>query len=186
MGEKAAGVRLVILDRDGVINHDSADFIRSPEDWVAIDGSLDAIRRLNRHGYTVAVASNQSGVGRGLFDLATLDAIHRRMCDSATAAGGRIDRVVYCPHRPGEGCACRKPKPGLLLDLARHYGVPLEGVPVIGDSLRDIEAAQAAGARPVLVLTGNGRDARLQLGADAPETHADLAAAVDALTAEVR
>jgi D-glycero-D-manno-heptose 1,7-bisphosphate phosphatase len=179
-------VRLVILDRDGVINHDSPDFIKTPDEWRPIDGSLDAIRLLTENGYTVAVASNQSGVGRGLIDLATLDAIHRKMCRLAEEHGGNIDRIVFCPHLPADDCSCRKPRTGLLVRLAEHYGVTLAGVPVIGDAVRDLQAAAAAGARPILVLTGKGAATRQALGGAlaGAETYDDLAAAAAALVAE--
>lgn len=153
-------VRLVVLDRDGVINHDSDAFIKSPAEWVPIDGSLEAIALLARSGFTVAVASNQSGIGRGLYDRATLTAIHRKMRRAAMDAGGAIDRIVSCPHRPEDACACRKPAPGLLRRLAKHYRLSMRGIPVIGDSLRDLEAARTVEARPMLVLTGNGRGTR--------------------------
>jgi D-glycero-D-manno-heptose 1,7-bisphosphate phosphatase len=175
---------LVILDRDGVINHDRPDFIRCPEDWVPLPGSLEAIARLTRQGVRVAVATNQSGVGRGLFDAATLGAIHRRMTAEIRRVGGKLDKIVYCPHHPDAGCDCRKPKPGLLMSLAREYGRSLRGVPCIGDSRRDIEAAVAAGARPILVLTGNGERARAVLAPDVPEHYPDLARAVDRLLGE--
>lgn len=181
-----AAARLVVLDRDGVINHDSDDFIRSPADWVPINGSLEAIALLSQHGFTVAVATNQSGIGRGLYDRQALAAIHEKMRDAVSRAGGAIDRIVYCPHRPDEGCECRKPAAGLLRDLARHYGVSLEGVPAIGDTERDIEAARTAGARPVLVLTGNGPVTRAALREKRVdvETYDDLLAAATALAAE--
>lgn len=156
-------VRLVVLDRDGVINHDSDAFIKSPAEWVPIDGSLEAIALLTRNGFTVAVASNQSGIGRGLYDRAALAAIHRKMRRAVSKAGGAIDRVVSCPHRPEDACDCRKPAPGLLRRLGKHYGVAMRGVPVIGDSLRDLEAARAVEARPMLVLTGNGQRTRKAL-----------------------
>ena len=177
--------RLVILDRDGVINEDSPDFIKSPAEWSPIDGSLDAIARLAAAGFKIAVASNQSGVGRGLFDEQILESIQQKMCDLIAEAGGRIDEIVYCPHHPDDDCNCRKPKPGMLERLSARLATPLAGVPVIGDSLRDIEAAQAVGARPVLVLTGNGRQtaALLVERGEAVETYADLDAAVTALLA---
>lgn len=177
---------LVILDRDGVINRDRDDFIRCPEDWEPLPGSLEAIARLTRAGVRVAVATNQSGVGRGLFDEATLGSIHRRMEAEIVKAGGALDKIVYCPHHPDAGCDCRKPKPGLLLALARDYGRSLVGVPCIGDSRRDIEAAVAAGARPILVMTGNGERTRAALAPELPECYADLAGAVDRLLEERR
>lgn len=175
--------RLIVLDRDGVINRDSADFIKSPDEWRPIDGSAEAIGRLTQAGYTVAVASNQSGLGRGLFDQKSLAAIHRKMARAIEAAGGRIDRIVYCPHAPDAGCDCRKPLPGLFRQLADHYGQDMAGVYAVGDSLRDLQAAKTAGASPVLVLTGNGEQTRGQLsdaGIEAP-VFDNLAAFVDEL-----
>lgn len=153
-------MKLVILDRDGVINYDSAQFIKSPQEWKPLPGSLEAIARLNQWGYRVIVATNQSGVGRGLFDMSTLNAIHDRMMKAVTQAGGRIDAIFFCPHAADSTCACRKPKPGLLLEIAARYNVDLRGVPVIGDSLRDLQSAAAAQAQPVLVLTGKGEKTR--------------------------
>ena len=147
---------LLILDRDGVINRDSAEFVKNVDEFQPLPGSIDAIARLQRAGYTVTVASNQSGLARGLFDRRALRAMHRKLRRLVAAAGGRIDRIVVCPHGPDDGCRCRKPAPGLLLRLARHYGVALAGTPAIGDSLRDLEAARAAGATPILVRTGTG------------------------------
>ena len=172
-------MKLVILDRDGVINHDSTSYIKSPEEWKPIPGSLEAIALLNQAGYRVLVATNQSGVGRGLFDMATLNAIHDKMHRALGQAGGRVDGIFYCPHAHDAGCACRKPRPGLLDEIARRFGVSLEGVPMIGDSLRDLQAAAAVGAQPVLVLTGKGKKTRKD--GDLPEgtvVHADLAEAV--------
>ncbi len=148
-----------MLDRDGVINHDSDAFIKSPDEWLPLDGSLEAINLLSRNGFTIAVASNQSGVGRGLFDRQALRRIHRKMRRVVQKAGGSIDRIVCCPHTPADACDCRKPAPGLLMRLARHYRVSLEGVPVVGDAERDLLAAEAVGARPILVLSGKGRAA---------------------------
>jgi D-glycero-D-manno-heptose 1,7-bisphosphate phosphatase len=178
--------KLVILDRDGVINHDSAAFIRSPDDWQPIDGSLEGIAMLTAAGFEVAVATNQSGIGRGLLDETTLAAIHDKMRRQVSAAGGEIGAVVYCPHHPDEGCECRKPLPGLLQRLSQHYDQPVDGVPVIGDSLRDIDAAVAAGARPILVLTGNGRRTQAEIAArgDTAEAYPDLLSAASALVAE--
>ena len=155
---RGAGNRgLVILDRDGVINRDSVEFVKTPAEWIPIPGSIEAIASLGRAGYTVTVASNQSGLGRGLFDRRALRAMHRKLRKLVSAAGGHVDRIVVCPHGPDNGCACRKPKPGLLYRLSRHYGADLADTPVIGDSLRDLEAAASVGARPILVRTGNGR-----------------------------
>jgi D-glycero-D-manno-heptose 1,7-bisphosphate phosphatase len=139
-----------------VINRDSENFIKSPDEWIPLPGSLEAIGRLTRAGYGVVVATNQSGLGRGLFDLSTLAAIHAKLFRLAGRAGGRIQGVFFCPHHPDAGCQCRKPRPGLLLDAAARFGIPLASTLAVGDSLRDIEAAENAGARPVLVLTGNG------------------------------
>lgn len=178
-------MRLVILDRDGVINYDSAAYIKSPEEWIPIPGSLEAIAALTRADFTVTVATNQAGVARGLFDLATLDAIHRKMQDAVEQAGGRLDGIFVCPHAPWENCGCRKPKPGLLHQIAEHLSVRLQHVPVIGDSLRDIVAAESVGARPMLVRTGNGEQALRDLRSDRQvEIFADLAGAADALIQE--
>ena len=178
------GVRLVVLDRDGTINRDSAAYIKSPQEWSPLPGSAEAIARLNRAGFTVAVASNQSGLARGLFDEATLAKIHDKMHAVVREAGGEIDRVVWCPHHPDDGCDCRKPRPGLLHRLAEYYGIGLDAVPVVGDSARDLEAARAVGARPVLVRTGNGRRTEAEGAAGDAEVYDDLAAAAAALTGE--
>ncbi|MGH8687553.1 MAG: D-glycero-beta-D-manno-heptose 1,7-bisphosphate 7-phosphatase [Burkholderiales bacterium] len=153
-------MKLVILDRDGTINQDSAQYIKSPAEWKPIKGSLEAIARLTQSGHRVVVATNQSGIARGLFDTATLNAIHDAMQRAVQQAGGRIDAIFFCPHAGEAACDCRKPKPGMLLEIGRRLNTPLEGVPMVGDSLRDLEAAAAAGARPVLVLTGKGRRTR--------------------------
>jgi D-glycero-D-manno-heptose 1,7-bisphosphate phosphatase len=150
-------VKLVILDRDGVINEDSDAFIKSPEEWRPIAGSLEAIGRLTQAGWTVVVASNQSGIARGLFTMETLGTIHARMREAVAEAGGRIDAIFFCPHGPDEGCDCRKPRPGMLRDIARRLDVRLDDVPVVGDSLRDLQAAAACNCTPWLVLTGKGR-----------------------------
>jgi len=149
-------MKLVILDRDGVINFDSAQYIKSPEEWRPIPGSLEAIARLTQAGYRVVVATNQSGVGRGLFDMATLNAIHEKMHRAVTQAGGRIEAIFYCPHAADSTCECRKPRPGLLIEIGERFNTPLAQVPAVGDSLRDLEAAAAVSARPMLVLTGKG------------------------------
>ncbi len=176
-------VSLVILDRDGVINRDSREYIKSEDEWLPLPGSIGAIGRLCRAGYTVAVASNQSGLARGLFDEPALDGIHAKLRALVAQEGGVIDTIVFCPHGPDDSCDCRKPKPGMLLALARHYGTGLAGVPVIGDSLRDLEAAFAAGARPILVRTGNGAqtETRLPEALADVEVYDDLAAATNAL-----
>ena len=177
------GRRLVILDRDGVINRESPEFIKSPAEWVALPGALDAIAALTRAGYTVVIATNQSGLGRGLFTAATLDAIHAKLHAAVGAAGGRIDRIFVCPHAPGDGCDCRKPKTGLFDQIAAAYGMKLDGVPAIGDATRDLVAARSAGARPILVRTGKGHDAEAALPASEPvEIFDDLSAAARAIT----
>lgn len=175
-------MKLVILDRDGVINQDSAQFIKSPAEWSPIPGSLEAIARLNQAGYRVVLATNQSGIERGLFDMDTLNAIHDKMLRTLSTVGGRIDAIYYCPHAADSGCACRKPKPGMFRRIADCFNVDLAGVPAVGDGLRDLQAAAAAGAVPYLVLTGKGartRDSdRLPPGT---RIFDDLAAVVDEL-----
>ena len=156
MSSKIGRKGLLILDRDGVINKDSADFVKSPGEWLPLPGSIGAIASLSRAGYTVTVASNQSGLARGLFGRSALRAMHRKFRALVAAEGGQVDRIVVCPHGPDHSCSCRKPKPGLLTRLARHYNTTLDGVPVVGDSLRDLQAAASAGATPILVRTGNG------------------------------
>lgn len=148
--------KLVILDRDGVINYDADDFIKSPDEWVSIPGSLEAIARLNQAGYRVVVATNQSGVARGYFDVVTLNAIHQKMHGMAQTVGADIDAVFFCPHSANDHCDCRKPKPGMLRAIAARFDVNLKGVPAIGDSLRDLQAGFAVGCTPYLVLTGKG------------------------------
>lgn len=147
-------MQLIILDRDGVINYDSEFYIKSPQEWLPIPGSLEAIARLNQAGYQVVVATNQSGVGRGLYDVATLNKIHEKMHTELARVHGKIDAIFYCPHTPDDHCSCRKPKPGLLYQIADHYQISLEGVPLVGDTLRDVEAAYTVGCQPVLVATG--------------------------------
>ena len=149
-------VKLVVLDRDGVINRDSEQFIKTPDEWRPLPGSLEAIARLSHAGFRVVIATNQSGIGRGLFDMATLNAIHEKMHRALGLAGGRIDAVFYCPHTADAECECRKPRTGMLKEIGVRFGVDLAGVPCIGDSLRDLAAADAVGAQPILVLTGKG------------------------------
>ncbi|MDX1515623.1 MAG: D-glycero-beta-D-manno-heptose 1,7-bisphosphate 7-phosphatase [Woeseiaceae bacterium] len=182
MGRGALGSGLIVLDRDGVINRESKAFVKSASEWIPLPGSLDAITDLSRAGYTLAVASNQSGLGRGLFDRRALKAMHAKLRRELGRRGGRIDRIVVCPHLPEDGCDCRKPRPGLLLRLARHYDTSLSGVPFVGDSLRDLETALAAGARPVLVRTGNGRETEESLprALRGIDVHDDLAAFAEA------
>ncbi len=147
---------LIVLDRDGVINEDSDEYIKSVEEWVPIEDSVESIARLNNGGYRVIVATNQSGIARGLLDLEALTQIHQKMHRLVQEAGGSIEAVFFCPHGPDDACECRKPKPGLLHEIARRTGEPASDMIVVGDSLRDIEAAWAVGARPVLVRTGKG------------------------------
>lgn len=175
-------LRLVVLDRDGVINRESPAFIKSPDEWVPLEGSIEAIASLARAGFTVVVATNQSGVGRGLIAPATLDAIHGRMRQAIEAAGGQLGGIYVCPHHPDAGCDCRKPRAGLLRRIAHDYGISLEGTPQVGDSLRDLEAARAVGARPLLVRTGNGRETERTLPPGYPvEIFPDLAQVAAAL-----
>lgn len=155
--KSAKNLKLIILDRDGVINEESPNYIKSPDEWQPISGSLDAIALLSQAGYTIAVATNQSGVGRGYYTEDELAQIHQKMIDCAKAAGGAIDRVFYCPHHPDNHCSCRKPAIGLFKQIATAYNIDLVGVISIGDSLRDIQAANKIGCKPMLVLTGNGR-----------------------------
>jgi len=177
--------RLVILDRDGVINRDSADFVKSAAEWQPLPGSMAAIGLLSKAGYKVCVATNQSGLGRGLFSRQALYAMHRKLRRLAAAEGGRIDRIVICPHHPDAGCDCRKPQPGMLIRIARLLGVSLSGVPFVGDSMRDLETARAAGATPVLVLTGNGEKTAAELSArgETVVTYPSLLAFAEALVA---
>lgn len=174
-------MKVLVLDRDGVINADSPDYIKSPEEWHALPGSIEAIARASRAGFRIAVASNQSGVGRGLFDLDTLSAINDTMIDAVENAGGRIDLVVFCPHGPDEGCECRKPKAGLLRRIETELGTSLAGQWVIGDSQRDLEAARAVGAQPVLVRTGNGRETETGVDPHEVKIFDDLSSAVESL-----
>ena len=146
----------IIIDRDGVINYESVDYIKSPEEWHAMPGSLEAIATLNRAGYRVVVATNQSGVGRGYYDLEMLDCIHEKLMRELASVGGYIDEIFFCPHHPDAGCVCRKPKPGLLFRIQEKYQINLAETFFIGDLLPDIQAALAAGCKPILVLTGNG------------------------------
>lgn len=175
-------MKLIILDRDGVINQDSEQFIKSPEEWKPIPGSLEAIARLNQAGYRVVVATNQSGIGRNLLDMATLNAIHDKMHRAVGLAGGRIDAVFYCPHAADSTCTCRKPKPGMFEDISQRFNVPLQDVPAVGDSARDLAAAAVVGATPILVRTGKG--GKTEAAGDLPpgtRVFADLAAVADAL-----
>lgn len=176
-------MKLIILDRDGVINFDSDEFIKSPEEWHPIPGSIEAIAHLCKAGYTVTIASNQSGVGRGYFSIQTLGAIHKKMIDAIEEAGGHITCLVFCPHKPDEGCDCRKPKPGMLLEIAKELNADLTQSLLVGDAWRDIEAGLAVGAKTALVLTGKGNktlDQHTQELKNIP-IFADLATLVDHL-----
>lgn len=150
-------MKLVILDRDGVINRESAHFIKTPEEWYPIPGSLEAIAELNQAGYRTIIVTNQSGLSRGLFDMTTLNEIHNKMIQQLHRLGGHIEAIYFCPHSNETNCTCRKPKPGLFLEIQRRYHINLTQVPAIGDSIRDLLAAKAAGAQPILVKTGNGQ-----------------------------
>lgn len=150
-------MKYIILDRDGVINHDSFEYIKSPAEWLPIAGSLDAIAQLNRAGYRVLVVTNQSGVARGYYDIETLDLIHEKLMAELAAVGGYVDEIFFCPHHPDDHCSCRKPKIGLFEQLSKKYPLNLSETFFIGDSLSDIQAAKAAGCMPILVLTGNGQ-----------------------------
>jgi D-glycero-D-manno-heptose 1,7-bisphosphate phosphatase len=177
-------MKLVILDRDGVVNFDSDQYIKSPAEWRPIPGSIEAIARLNQNGWRVAVATNQSGIARGLFDMATLNAINDKMMELVFRQGGRIDALFFCPHAADEGCSCRKPRTGMLEEIAARFHTELKGVPVVGDSLKDLQSAEAVGAQPILVLTGKG--AATQATGGLPKKTVvfdDLAAAVRHLVA---
>ena len=180
-------MKLVILDRDGTINADSDDFVKTPDEWMPLPGALEAIARLNHAGWHVVVASNQSGLGRGLFDVASLNAMHAKMHKMLAAVGGRIDAVFYCPHSPEELCTCRKPLPGLFEQIGSRFGVPLSGVPTAGDSVRDLVAGASAGCEPHLVLTGKSAPFAAGGQPDGLPTgtvlHRDLAAFVDFILA---
>ena len=153
-------MKLVILGRDGTINAYSPQHIKSPEEWQALPGALEAIARLTQAGWHVVVATNQSGLGRGLFDMSALNAVHAKLHKQLAAAGGRIDGIFFCPHSPEEECHCRKPAPGLFEQIAARYGIDLKGVQVLGDNLRDAQAAHAAGCQPHMVLTGRAETLR--------------------------
>lgn len=172
-------MKLIILDRDGVINHDSDQYIKSPDEWRPIEGSLEAIARLNQWGWRVVVASNQSGVGRGLFGMDTLNAINDKMVKSLAQVGGRIDAIFFCPHAADSTCDCRKPKPGMFLQIAERFNTSLQGVPTVGDSLRDLQAGVAVGCVPYLVLTGKGQKTREDPNLpEATQIYPDLATVV--------
>jgi D-glycero-D-manno-heptose 1,7-bisphosphate phosphatase len=161
-------MKLIILDRDGVINQDSDSYIKHPDEWIPIEDSLQAIAKLSRAGYRVFVATNQSGLARGLFDIETLNAIHRKMTDAVQAVGGNIEAILFCPHGPDDNCDCRKPKPGLYEEIGSRTQQSLKDIPIVGDSLRDIEAALSVQASPILVRTGKGERAEEQLRSTYP------------------
>jgi len=178
-------MKLVILDRNGTLNAHREDFVKSDIEWTPLPGALEAVARLNHAGWHVVIASNQSGLGRGLFDVASLNAMHDKMIKMLAGVGGRVDAVFYCPHSPDEDCDCRKPKPGLFLQIGERYGVDLSQVPTAGDSLRDLQAGAAAGCEPHLLLSGMGAACRgVPLPPEYPpdtRVHEDLAAFVDFL-----
>ncbi len=178
-------MKLIILDQTGVINQSSDAFIKTPEEWIPIPGSLDAIARLTHSGYRVVIAANQSGIGRGLLDMATYNAINDKMYKAVNQAGGRIDAIFFCPHTSVEKCSCRKPATGLLDEIMQRYGVNLKNAPAVGDSLKDLQAAAAVGAIPMLVLTGNGQTTRTAKEIPAgTQIFENLAAVADALAGE--
>lgn len=185
-------MKLIVLDRDGTINEDRDDYVKSPEEWIPIPGALEAIARLNHAGWHTVIATNQSGLGRGTFDMSTLNKMHAKMNQLLAKQGGRVDAVFFCPHTPEDACSCRKPLPGLFEQIGARFGVSMRQVPVVGDSLRDLQAGVAVGCRPHLVRTGKG--ARLdaaqleELRALVPGTvvHADLGAFAEHMIREER
>jgi len=182
-------MKVIVLDRDGVINHDSDAHIKNPEEWIPIAGSLEAIARLNHSGYIVVVASNQSGLAKGVFSIEMLSTIHKKMDQQLAKIGGRVDAVFYCPHGHDDDCDCRKPKPGMLLEIGQRFNVPLKNIIFIGDSISDIKAASNALAKPILVRTGKGKKAEKILlsqckshqGDNKVPIYNDLATAVTAI-----
>ena len=182
-------MKLVILDRDGTINVQSDDFIKSADEWMPLPGAMEAIAQLNHAGWHVVVVSNQSGLGRGLFDAYTLNEMHAKMNALLMPLGGRVDAVFFCPHAPEDDCRCRKPRPGLFEDIGLRFGIDMTGVPAVGDTLRDLQAASTVGCTPHLVRTGKAASLD-EAGVQAMRekvpgltVHADLAAFVDALLA---
>ncbi|UAW98419.1 D-glycero-beta-D-manno-heptose 1,7-bisphosphate 7-phosphatase [Halopseudomonas nanhaiensis] len=174
-------MKLIILDRDGVINVDSEEYVKSPEEWIPIPGSIEAVARLTRAGWTVCVATNQSGLARGLFDVAALEAMHDKMRGLVERAGGALEMIVYCPHGPDDSCDCRKPLSGLFQQIADYYRIPLTDVPTVGDSRRDLEAGSALGCTPYLVRTGKGRKTASQALPAGTQIFDDLAAVAEHL-----
>ena len=175
-------MKLIILDQAGVINQSSDTFVKTPDEWIAIPGSLEAIARLTHAGYRIVIATNQSGIGRGLLDMAAYNAINDKMYKAVNHAGGHIDAIFFCPHTQADHCACRKPATGLFDEIMQRYGVNLSSVPAVGDSLKDLQAAAAVGAIPMLVLTGNGQITRQNKELPAgTRIYADLSAVADDL-----
>ncbi len=175
-------MKLIILDHNGVISKSSSTFIKTPDEWVPIPGSLEAIARLTHNGYRVVIATNQSGIGRGLLDMTTFNTINDKMFKAINQLGGRIDAIFFCPHTGADKCRCRKPATGMFEEIIQRFGVDLKNVPAIGDSLRDIQAAVAIGATPILVLTGKGK--KTSANNEIPpntQIYENLAMAVDAL-----
>ena len=180
-------MKLIILDRDGVINEDSDDYIKHPDEWNPLPGSLEAIARLHQAGWTIAIASNQSGLARGLFDITALNDIHQKFRKALSQLGGAVDAIFVCPHGPDDNCLCRKPLPGLFHDIGRRFDTSLDEVPAIGDSLRDLQASATANCLPWLVQTGNGQKTSSKGGLPAGTRVAkDLADAVDQILSEAR
>lgn len=176
-------MKLLILDRDGTLNRNRDDYVASPDEWEALPGALEAVARLNQGGWRVVLATNQSGIGRGLFDMASLNAIHAKMHRQMAAVGARVEAVFFCPHAPEDACACRKPAPGLFLQIAARFGVPLAQVPAAGNAVRHVQAAAAAGCPTHLLLTGRSEHLRGRTGLG---TDADLAALLPHLPAGTR
>lgn len=174
-------MKLLILDRDGVINKDSDAFVKSLSEWIPLPGSIEAIARLSRAGWTIAIATNQSGLGRGYFSEDTLQAMHDRLRELVAEQGGAVGLISYCPHAPDAGCECRKPLPGLFRQISTHYNIDLQDVPTVGDSLRDLQAGAALGCQPYLVRTGNGKATELQKLPAGTRVFDDLAAVADHL-----
>lgn len=178
-------MKLIILDRDGVINQDSDDFIKNVDEFIPLPGSLEAIARLNQAGYRVTIATNQSGIARGYYDIATLNAMHDKLRRLLSTLGAGIEMIAFCPHGPDDNCDCRKPRAGMYREIADRFEVTLHGVPIVGDSLRDLIAAREVGARPILVRTGKGlRTLEKGEGLEGIAVYDDLAAAVTALLEE--
>lgn len=175
-------LKLIVLDRDGVINEDSDDYIKSPDEFVPIPGSLEAIAKLTQAGWRVVVATNQSGIARGYYDLGTLQQIHDKLHRLLAALGGQVEAIFFCPHGPDDHCDCRKPRPGLFREIEQRLQLSLRDVPAVGDSLRDLQAAEAVGALPILVRTGKGERTLINgAGLDGTAVYADLQAAVEEL-----